>query len=93
VHGGISGLIHFTGEGVPGSWADLAEYVLALTGSKTNVTRVDSDTYARGSSRPIATRPINSVLALDRAREAGLPLHDWRERVAAYVADLGGRRR
>lgn len=90
---GISGLIHFTGDGVPGSWADLAEYVLGLTGSHARVIRVDSDIYAMGASKPIATRPANSVLALDMARRANLRLYDWRERVAAYVADLEGNRR
>jgi dTDP-4-dehydrorhamnose reductase len=73
--GGETGVVNVTGDGEPGSWADVAELVVGHP-----VERVSTDEF--GARAP---RPRWSVLALDRARALGLPLSDWRTSVRRYV--------
>ena len=86
---GTAGRLHVAGDGPPCSWADLADAALAAAGRSQRVERVDSATYA-AAGRVIAPRPADSTLALTRAREAGLPLEDWRASLVEYVrAEIG----
>jgi dTDP-4-dehydrorhamnose reductase len=70
-----AGILHVAGDGEPCSWAELAE--LAVGHPVEHVT-----TEQWGAPAP---RPANSVLALERARERGVPLGDWRASVRSYV--------
>lgn len=81
----VSGTIHVAGDGEPATWADLAEAVVQAGGTDAPVTRIDTATYVAEAGRPIAPRPPNSSLALDKARQLQVPLLDWRTSVANYV--------
>jgi dTDP-4-dehydrorhamnose reductase len=82
-----SGLVHVAGDGSPCSWADLAEVALTAAGSAVPVTRADTATYRASVDHPIAPRPSNSALALDKARALGVPLSHWRNSVHSYVTE------
>ncbi|MBA2724376.1 MAG: NAD(P)-dependent oxidoreductase [Actinobacteria bacterium] len=81
----VPGTIHVAGEGEPATWADLAEAALHEAKLDVSITRIDTATYAAEAKRPIAPRPRNSALALDKARGLHVPLLDWRSSVANYV--------
>ena len=85
----LVGTLHVSGEGEPCSWADLASTALSYAGLDDNVQRVSTDTYRAASGRTLAARPANSTLALERARDLGVPLLDWRESVRDHVRGLG----
>lgn len=72
------GTVHATGGGEPVSWAAFAEAVLAATGSACRVVPITTEEY--GAPSP---RPANSALA------PVLPLRDWREALADYLAREG----
>lgn len=80
-----SGLINVTGDGEPCTWATVAECAIRAAGLPATVERIDSETYRRAAGRVVAPRPINSVLALAKARELGVPLGDWRRSLEGYV--------
>ncbi len=86
---GLIGTVHVAGDGPPCSWADLADAALRSAGLDVHVTRVDSATYAASAGRVVAPRPADSTLQLTRAREAGLPLEDWRHSLDSYVRSIG----
>lgn len=71
------GHFHLQNTGDPCSWADLAEYVLQKTGSKTTVHRIFSDSI----DRP-ARRPKNSVLANTKMLRQMRP---WKEAVDVFL--------
>lgn len=83
-----TGKIHVAGDGPPCSWADLAETALRAANSDATVNRIGSDEYAGGSSTAVAPRPRDATLSLERARQLGVPLVDWRRAVAAYVGEI-----
>ena len=79
------GTYHVTGSGEPASWADVARATFALSGhGDLRVTDTTTDEYFADKPHA-ARRPLNSVLDLSRATAAGVPLPDWRERLAEYV--------
>ena len=79
------GTYHVTGGGEPASWADVARAVFAHAG-RDDLTVTGTSTAEYFADKPhAARRPLNSVLDLGRAEAAGVPLPDWRERLAAYV--------
>ena len=82
---GTTGLLHVAGDGDPCTWADLAQHALSAAGSPATIDRIDTSTYVREANKTIAPRPPNSALALDNARELGVPLLDWRASVERYV--------
>ena len=81
----ITGTVHVSGEGDIVSWADLAGFVLDLSGSATRVEKVSSTEYAATRSSATATRPPFSALDTRRARDLGVPLLNWRAAVTSYV--------
>lgn len=83
--GGAAGLFHLTGEGECTA-REFAEAVLRLAGGPVNVTELERD------PRP-ALRPRYTVLENRRWAELGLPpLPAWQASLAAYVAQLRGRK-
>lgn len=77
---GPRGLVHIAGGGTPCSWHDLAVEAFRQAGVSC---RVDETSTAE-MARP-APRPAYSVLRSERADAPVLP--DWREGVAAYLAE------
>jgi dTDP-4-dehydrorhamnose reductase len=79
-----TGTYNVTNGGYPGSRAEVARVVFAAAGSDAEIR--DTTTAAYLADNPAsAPRPLNSVLNLERAAEAGIELPDWRSRVADYV--------
>lgn len=83
------GTYNLTGDGEPGSWADVAAAVFTARGrSADDVTRVSTAEYYAGKTG-IAPRPLNSVLALDRIRTTGFRPHEWRDALQTYLGEPG----
>jgi len=83
--GAEPGTYQVTGSGEPASWADVAREVYAQAGcAHLPVTGTSSEAYFADKPHA-ARRPLNSVLDLGRAAQAGVALPDWRDRLAAYV--------
>ncbi len=79
------GSYHVTGGGEPASWADVARAVFTLSGhAELRIT--DTTTADYFATKPTAApRPLNGVLDCTRAEKAGVPLPDWRDRLAEHV--------
>jgi dTDP-4-dehydrorhamnose 3,5-epimerase len=85
----ISGTIHLAGDGRPCTRAELAEAIFAATGVITPVERVSTAEFMESSGSVIAPRPANATLSIERARSFGVPLHDWRGSLEAYLGAGG----
>lgn len=84
--GAPHGTYNLTNTGEPASWADVARATFALAGRAPGDV-IDTTTAEYFASRPeAAQRPLNSVLALEKAAAVGIELPDWRASLAAYVA-------
>lgn len=84
------GTYNLTNTGEPASWAEVARATFTLAG-RAPADVSDTTTAEYFASRPeAARRPLNSVLALDKAAALGIELPDWRESLAAYVAARTG---
>ena len=83
-----SGIVHVAGDGPPCSWADLAREAITYAGMDSQVEGIDTSTYVRSNTKVVAPRPGNSTLCLDRARELGVPLGDWRSSLQTYVGSV-----
>jgi dTDP-4-dehydrorhamnose reductase len=81
----ITGAVHVAGDGVPCTWADLAQFAFGCAGMDVDVQRIDTRTYEASVDGIVAPRPANSALALDKARALGVPLVDWHDSVTRYV--------
>ena len=82
------GTYNLTGDGEPGSWADVAAAVFALRGrSADDVTRVSTAEYFAGRTG-VAPRPLNSVLDLGKVSAAGFRPRDWRDALRTYLIGL-----
>lgn len=79
------GVIHVAGDGEPCSWADLAEFALGEAGMNTSVERITTEAYERQARGLVASRPLRSVLSLQKSRALGLPLLDWRVAVSREI--------
>jgi dTDP-4-dehydrorhamnose 3,5-epimerase len=80
------GTYNITNSGEPASWADVARATFELAGRSPDDV-VDTTTDAYFAARPEAAhRPLNSVLSLRKAAEAGVHLPPWRESLATYVS-------
>lgn len=84
------GTYNLTNSGEPASWAEVARATLRLAGHSPE--RVsDTSTAEYFATRPgSARRPLNSVLALDKAAAAGVELPDWQVSLARYVESRRG---
>jgi dTDP-4-dehydrorhamnose 3,5-epimerase len=81
------GLYNLTSGGPARTWADYAAAVFALTGADpAQVTPVSTEEYFASASGPIAPRPANSLLNLDKITAVGFTPGDADARLAAFVA-------
>ncbi len=82
------GVYNVTSEGDPASWADIARAVFELTGHDPQaVTPVTTAEYFASATGPVAPRPRNSVLALDKLHAAGIRTRNMREALRIYLAE------
>lgn len=82
------GTYNVTNTGEPVSWADVARAVYEHAGRPGSDVR-DTSTAEYFADKPsAATRPLNSVLDLDKAAKAGVVLPDWRRSLAEYLHAL-----
>ncbi|MFB9281300.1 sugar nucleotide-binding protein [Microbacterium laevaniformans] len=66
------GTYNLTSAGDPQSWADIARHVFELTGhDPARVTDVSTEEYFASATSPVAPRPRNSVLDLDKIHATG----------------------
>ncbi|WP_103663287.1 bifunctional dTDP-4-dehydrorhamnose 3,5-epimerase family protein/NAD(P)-dependent oxidoreductase [Microbacterium sp. CJ77] len=83
-----AGVYNLTGSGEPTSWADVARQVFEITGhDPARITGVSTDEYFASASGPVAPRPLNSVLSLDKIRETGFEPADVALALSAYLAE------
>lgn len=79
------GTYNFSNSGDPVSWAQLAQEVFDAAGYNLKVEEVTTKEYF--SSKPeAASRPLNSVLNLDKLEKSGFENRDWKEALKEYVA-------
>jgi dTDP-4-dehydrorhamnose 3,5-epimerase len=80
------GVYNVTGSGAPMSWAAIARKVFALSGhDPARVTGVSTETYFENATTPIAPRPRNSVLSLEKIRSTGFDPAPFLESLASYL--------
>lgn len=78
------GVYHVTNAGEPTSWADIARRVFELCGrDPADVTPVSTEEYAAG--KPLAPRPADSVLALDKLHATGFEGTPADDALVAYL--------
>lgn len=81
------GTYHVTGGGRPASWADVAAWVFAAEGrDPRDVIPVSTAEYLRDQGRPVAPRPMSSVLNLDRLGATGFTPTDHERGLREYLA-------
>ncbi|MGN7950474.1 sugar nucleotide-binding protein [Microbacterium sp. 22215] len=85
------GVYNVTGSGEPRSWADIARTVYRVTGhDPASVSDVTTAEYFAGVERPVAPRPLNSVLDLSRIEATGWTPRDADAALEAYLVDRVG---
>lgn len=83
------GVYNVTNDGPNSSWYDIAREVFALTGHDPDrVTPVGTDEYFAQATQPVAPRPFNSSLALDKIVRAGFAPEQASEQLSRYLRDL-----
>ncbi|TDN87869.1 dTDP-4-dehydrorhamnose reductase [Microbacterium sp. BK668] len=82
------GTYNLTGAGEPESWATLARRVFALSGhDPARVRPVSTDEYFGSATRPVAPRPRNSVLDLEKIVRTGFTPPPFADSLERYLAD------
>jgi dTDP-4-dehydrorhamnose 3,5-epimerase len=80
------GIYNVTGSGDPLTWAELAQRVFAATGhDPARVTGVSTAEYFASAAGPVAPRPSNSVLNLDKISATGFSARPQLESLDAYL--------
>jgi len=80
------GTYNLTGSGAAGSWYDVARRVFELTGHDAGrVSATSTEAYFENAQGPIAPRPANSVLALDKIEATGFVPTDAETSLRAYL--------
>lgn len=86
--GAPSGTYNLTGSGEPMSWSDIARRIFELTGQDpARVTGVTTEEYFANSSSPVAPRPRNSVLNLDKLGAIGFKPADASTSLREYLTE------
>lgn len=81
------GVYNLTGTGEPMTWAEIAGYVFTARGQDAaRVTGVSTEEYFSSSATPVAPRPKNSVLAVDKIEATGFAPSRMLDSLAAYLA-------
>ena len=86
------GVYNLSGAGEATSWADVARQAFALLGHDPGrISGVSTAEYFTSSKRPVAPRPLNSMLDLAKIRATGFTPRDAAESLEAYLAGGGGK--
>lgn len=81
-----TGTYNLTGTGTPLTWADIAREVFTHIGADPQrITPVTTDEYYQTATTPIAPRPRNSTLALDKLTATGYTPRPHLDSVAAAL--------
>lgn len=81
------GTYHITSSGEATSWAEVARMTFALAG-RSDLTVRETTTAAYFADKPTAARrPLNGMLNLSKAENAGVRPPDWQRRLAEYVSE------
>jgi dTDP-4-dehydrorhamnose 3,5-epimerase len=81
------GTYNLTGSGDAVSWFDVARRVFALTGhDPARVSPTSTADYFANAQGPVAPRPANSVLALDKIEATGFVPADAEASLRAYLS-------
>jgi dTDP-4-dehydrorhamnose reductase/dTDP-4-dehydrorhamnose 3,5-epimerase len=81
------GTYNLTGSGKVASWYEIARKVFELTyGNGNSVLPVSTEEYYAKAAPPVAPRPVNSALSLQKIQSVGFHPADWEERLVHYTA-------
>jgi len=81
------GTYNLTAAGESLSWAEIAREIFALTGhDRQRVSGVSTSEYFSAATAPVAPRPLNSAMALDRIIASGFTPSDQMESLREYLA-------
>jgi dTDP-4-dehydrorhamnose reductase/dTDP-4-dehydrorhamnose 3,5-epimerase len=82
------GVYNVTNSGDPQTWYDIAREVYRLTGHDADrVTPVSTAAYFANATSPIAPRPANSVLSLDKIQGAGFQATEVATAMREYLGE------
>lgn len=81
-HKDVSGIYHLTNEGYC-SWAEFAQEIMKLSGSRTKIIPVD-----RKGMAGVLKRPLFSALKNTRAVNLGIKLPSWEDAIKRYIITL-----
>ncbi|WJL95099.1 dTDP-4-dehydrorhamnose reductase [Microbacterium sp. ET2] len=85
------GTYNLTGSGEPASWAEVAREVYRLNGHDPGrVKPVSTEQYFASATAPVAPRPRNSVLDLEKIEGVGFATPTWNDGLRAYLTGHGG---
>lgn len=84
VRGDLRGTLHLACEG-PCSWYDFAREIVAEGAARGLVAPVEVEPIASSEMPRPAPRPAYAVLALERARAAGIRMPHWRDALRGYL--------
>jgi len=80
------GVYNVSGSGEPRTWAQIARRIYELTGhDPARVTPVSTDEYFATAAGPVAPRPRNSVLDLEKIQATGFAPAEADAQLAAYL--------
>jgi len=89
--GSPSGTYNVSCDGPATTWAELAATVFRLNGSDpADVTGVSTQTYFAAAQGPVASRPRNSMLDLEKIRSTGFKPRQMDQALEQYVLVLRG---
>ncbi|GEC75561.1 MULTISPECIES: sugar nucleotide-binding protein [Microbacterium] len=81
------GVYNLTGAGEPMTWAEIAKSAFTATGhDAARVTGVSTEAYFSAATAPVAPRPKNSVLDIDKIGATGFTPSPMMDSLAAYLA-------
>jgi dTDP-4-dehydrorhamnose 3,5-epimerase len=81
-----SGIYNLTGTGEPTAWVDVARAVFRLTGhDPARVSGVSTEEYFADAAVPVAPRPRNSVLDLDKISRVGFVARPVEQSLGEYL--------
>ncbi len=81
------GAYNLTAGGEPASWADIARRVFELTGhDPERITGVSTEAYYSTATAPVAPRPRNSVLGMERLESTGWASLTQQLRLVEYLS-------
>ena len=83
------GVYNFTSSGNPASWAEIARYVFELRNDNDSAVRpVTTAEYNATRQEPMASRPKNSTLAMEKSEKILGCSVDWKDRLHSYLNSI-----